>query len=418
MKIALFLDSFPKISETFILTQVEGLLTRGHEVTIFPRVASGEVLLHPIVKSWHLLDKTHFPPVNVRTLASRLGFRLRLGVASLVYRRSVARLKKTFDAHRYLPGWRGALAEAVPVIRHGGRFDILFAHFGPNGLRANWYRETGLIQGALVTVFHGYDLTEYLRTRSDAVYGPLFRNGDLFLPISRFWQARLVGMSCPAGKVRVHHVGIDCEQFAYRPRKLEAGQPMILVSIARLVEKKGIEYAIRALAQVVRNRPNIHYRIIGDGPLQSSLERLVTDLRLESHVAFTGIKTSDQVADELSRAHVMLAPSVTSLSGDMEGIPTVLMEAMATGMPVISTRHSGIPELVEDGVSGRLVAERDVDGLADAIQALMRDTGAWIPMGVAAREKVSREFSSAELNARLEDYFDSLSQIDPDGETA
>lgn len=410
MKIALFLDSFPKISETFILSQIDGLLDRGHQVTIFPRVASGETLLHPIVLRRHLLEKTHFPPGNARTLLSKVVLRLRLAVVSLAYRAAVVRLRTTFDDHCYLPGWRGALAEAVPVIRHDGRFDILFAHFGPNGLRANWYRETGLIQGALVTVFHGYDLTEYLRRHNEAVYAPLFRNGDLFLPISCFWQSRLQELGCPAANIKVHHVGIDCKQFSYRPRTLEAGQPVILVSVARLVEKKGIEYAIRALAHVISECPNIQYRIIGDGPLQSSLERLVADLRLGSHVTFAGIKTSDQVADELRRAHVLLAPSVTSRSGDMEGIPTVLMEAMATGMPVISTRHSGIPELVEDGVSGRLVDERDVDGLANAIRDLVRDTAKWRSMGDAGHEKVSREFNSSELNVSLERYFESLGE--------
>ncbi|HEB87286.1 MAG TPA: glycosyltransferase, partial [Gammaproteobacteria bacterium] len=104
--------------------------------------------------------------------------------------------------------------------------------------------------------------------------------------------------------------------------------------------------------------------------------------------------------------HLFMAPSVTSQSGDMEGIPTVLMEAMATGLPVISTLHSGIAELVDDGVSGRLVAERDVDGLAEAIRELAANVGHWPAIGTAGREKVLGEFNSKTLNIQLEHLFE------------
>jgi colanic acid/amylovoran biosynthesis glycosyltransferase len=376
MRIALFLDSFPKISETFILNQVDGLLAQGHDITIFPRAASGETLLHPIVKRRRLLDSTCFPPRNARALRAKIDYYFRLVAVFLRHPKSVARLRSTFGEHGYISCWRAALAEAEPVIRHPGRVDVLFA--------------------------------QYLRTRGAGVYAALLREGDLFLPISRFWREQLTVMGCAAERVKVHHVGIDCEQFSYHPRTLAPGRPVTLVSVARLVEKKGIEYALRALAQVVRHRTDIHYRIIGDGPLLAALEQLVAELHLGDYVTFTGLMTSDAVARELARAHIFLAPSVTGQSGDMEGIPTVLMEAMATGMPVISTRHSGIPELIESDVSGILVAERDIQGLAGAIRELIDDTTRWPAMAAAGREKVLTEFNSAVLNADLERDFEAL----------
>jgi len=410
MKIALFLDAFPAISQTFIFNQLNALLADGHEIVIFPRQHSGETTLHPVVTRCHLLQKTHFPLKRGNALWAKACLYLRLFVLNLIHRKPVNRLKRAFRKYRSVSSWRRALVEAAPVIRHGGNFDILFAHFGPNGLRANWYREAGLVSGPLVTVFHGYDMTEYLQSRTGQLYAPLFESGELFLPISRFWQTRLGALGCPIDRIKVHHVGIDCEHFSFLARTLEPGEPVTLLSVARLVEKKGIEYALRALALLVAAGSRIRYRVIGNGPLLGSLDQLATELHLSDFVTFTGVKTSDEVADELRRAHVFLAPSVTSRSGDMEGIPTVLMEAMATGMPVISTLHSGIPELVEDGVSGRLVAERDVDALAGAIRDVIHDTADWTPMGTAGRRKVLQEFNIAKLSEQLEHYFGALCQ--------
>jgi colanic acid/amylovoran biosynthesis glycosyltransferase len=290
---------------------------------------------------------------------------------------------------------------AEPLFNHGGEFDVLLAHFGPNGLRASWYRDAGLIKGPLVTVFHGYDLTVFLRNREDSVYDPLFKTGELFLPISGFWRDRLQLLGCPPSKIKVHHVGIDCDYFSFKPRTREVDKPTILISVARLVEKKGIEIALHAFARLVDLGLNVQYRIIGDGPLLESLEQFVSKKGLGQYVKFLGARMSGEVVVELNRAHVFLAPSVTSQTGDMEGIPTVLMEAMAVGMPVVSTLHSGIPELVEDGISGKLVKERDVVGLVQALKELVADVEHWPTLGANGRKKVLQEFNIKSLNEQL-----------------
>lgn len=408
MKIALFVDQFPKVSETFILNQIDGLLAHGHEITIFPRKASGESRIHSIVKSRRLIEKTHFPPNVPHSLADKLGFYIRYLTLNLTHGKSVSLMRDTFGQHSYIGNWRNAFTTAEPVLHHGGRFDVILAHFGPNGVRANWYRDAGLINGPLVTVFHGYDLSNVLHRHNEQIYDLLFREGDLFLPISHYWLEKLRILGCPAQRIKVHHVGIDCAQFALQARTREANKPTVMISVARLVEKKGIEYAIRAVARLVASELNIQYRIIGDGPLLASLKQLVSEMHLHEYVVFLGAKTSDEVIHELSRAHLFLAPSVTSHCGDMEGIPTVLMEAMAAGLPVISTLHSGIPELVEDGVSGKLVGERDVQALAHALHELVADVKQWPAMGAAGREKVLREFNIEKLNERLERLFEKL----------
>ena len=408
MKIALFVSQFPRLSETFILNQIDGLLDHGHEIIIFPCENSGETRLQGVIESRQLMDKTHYPVNLGSTLIGKVGFKLHMAILNMRYGKSISRLRKTFGQYPQISSWGTALIRAEPLLRYGKEFDLLFAHFGPNGLRASWYREAGVIDDPLVTVFHGFDLSSYFNQYDKHMYDPLFRNGDLFLPISHFWQDKLRALGCAAERLKVHHVGIDCEQFAFQPRTRDADQPTILISVARLVEKKGIEYAIRALAKLVALKLNVQYRIIGDGPLSAPLKQLVSDTQLNGHVNFLGAKTSKEVADELSRAHVFLAPSVTSRSGDMEGIPTVLMEAMATGLPVISTLHSGIPELVEAGVSGKLVGERDVPALAEVIREIAANVECWPVMGAAGRQKVLEEFNIRKLNRRLEVLFEQL----------
>jgi len=406
MKIALFVDQFPKVSETFILSQIDGLLARGHEIVIFPCQASDETKVHRVVERRRLIEKMHVPRKPARTLGDKTRSWFRLFNLHLTHAKTLARLRTAFRRYSCIGNWSNAVTIAEPLLHHGGSFDVLFAHFGPNGLRASWYRDAGLVSGPLVTVFHGFDVSTFLRLHGEKIYEPLFRSGDLFLPISRFWQHKLQALGCPADRITVHHVGVDCEQFGFHARTRAADEPTVLISVARLVEKKGIEYAIRAMHRLVALNIVVQYRIIGDGELLESLQQLTSELHLEGCVSFLGTKTSDEVTEELTRAHLFMAPSVTSQSGDMEGIPTVLMEAMATGLPVISTLHSGIAELVDEGVSGKLVAERDVDGLAEAIQELAANARSWPALGTAGREKVLGEFNSKTLNIQLEHLFE------------
>ena len=153
----------------------------------------------------------------------------------------------------------------------------------------------------------------------------------------------------------------------------------------------------------------MRYTIIGDGPLRRTLEALTDELRLRDVVVFLGWCEQRAVIEQMYGNDILVAPSVTDRIGDQEGIPVTLMEAMATGMPVISTRHSGIPELVRDGETGILVDEADVDGLTDAIETLSVDAALRSGMGRNGGAVVAAEFDMSELNRRLLRRFQELS---------
>jgi colanic acid/amylovoran biosynthesis glycosyltransferase len=203
-------------------------------------------------------------------------------------------------------------------------------------------------------------------------------------------------------------MGVDCKRLLFTPRQLDETNGVRLVSVGRLVEKKGFEYAIRAVANLLEFYPDIEYTIVGDGPLKERLQELVQKLHVSDVIHFVGQRKQEEVIDILARSHVLLAPSVTAEDGDQEGIPVTLMEAMAVGLPVLSTLHSGIPELVQDGVSGFLVPERDMDALSNRLAYLIEHPEIWPEIGLQGREFIEEHHNINKLNDRLVEIYDRL----------
>jgi colanic acid/amylovoran biosynthesis glycosyltransferase len=270
-------------------------------------------------------------------------------------------------------------------------------------------RRLGVLGGELVVAFRGADTTKYIARRGPRVYARTFRQARLLLPVCDFLGRRLVDLGAPPERVVVHRTGIDLRRWPYREREPKGGGRLRLVTVGRLVEKKGIEYVLRAVRILVDRGLDIEYRILGDGPRRDRVAALAAELGLEQRVVLHGRHAQEKLRDWLEGSDMLVAASVTAADGDEEGIPNVLKEAMALGLPVVGTRHAGIPELIEDGVSGLLVAERDEAGLADALERLAREPGRWAAMGRAGRAKVEMEYDIDRLNDRLVGLLESLS---------
>jgi colanic acid/amylovoran biosynthesis glycosyltransferase len=252
-------------------------------------------------------------------------------------------------------------------------------------------------------------MSAYLKKQPDA-YRTLFERGDLHLPISETWRAKLIALGAPEPKTLVQRMGVDASRFQASPRTLPPGEAVRFVGVGRMVEKKGFDDAIAAFAKfrTLEGAPAAHLTLIGDGPLRSTLQAQASRLHLGDSVRFAGLLPHDRVADELRAAHLFVLASKTARSGDMEGIPVALMEAMAQGLPVLATRHSGTPELVEHGVSGLLCAEGDRDALSGNMLQLARRPARWAEMGAAGAAKVRAEF---DLKAWNDVLFERLSKL-------
>jgi colanic acid/amylovoran biosynthesis glycosyltransferase len=405
MKVAFVLGRFPLLSETFILNQITGLLDRGVEVQIHALAGGDGAKYHPEVIRRRLLDRTCYASTDGP------GGSRRLALVRSVLRGLLRTEGKPHRMRDVLRHGRGDAAAAFPFTELAATpiaYDAILCHFGPYGQLALSLRNLGLMQGPIVTAFHGYDLSRQLRSAGDDTYQRLFRDGDLFLPISEHWRNRLIELGCPPSRTIVHRMGVDRGCFVVPVRQPPTPDRFRLLTVGRLVEKKGMEYAVRAVASLAGRLPGLEYTIIGDGPLKDELATLSRQLGVDHHVRMLGSRTTDQVASEMRRAQVLVAPSVTAEDGDQEGIPVVLMEAMASGLPVVSTLHTGIPELVVDGQTGYLVPERDVTALADRLIRLAFDAVKYTAMAERSPRRIEQEHDIDILNQRLIELFRSL----------
>jgi colanic acid/amylovoran biosynthesis glycosyltransferase len=303
-----------------------------------------------------------------------------------------------FKILRNVPGrWLADLARHSPALIH--------AHFGPDAVFSTAISEALAVP--LVATFHGYDIT--MRPSSSlpfALYSTqlrrLFRRAGLIIAISKFIQGRLLDRGCPPGKVLVHYIGVDTKFFSARQEERET----IILFVGRLVEKKGGEDLIRAMAIVNGRIPQLRLVIVGDGPLRSRLEALAASLRVSAE--FVGSNPREEVRAWMNRASVFCGPSREVPSGDAEGLGLVFLEAQSMGLPVVSTFHGGIPEAVCHEETGILVSPGNIEQLAAAIIRLGSSRSLRDAMGDRGRSFVRSSFDLATQTLKLEEHYDQM----------
>jgi glycosyltransferase involved in cell wall biosynthesis len=259
----------------------------------------------------------------------------------------------------------------------------------------------------MVVTFHGTDASAYLKNKKYLRELPRLVDYAHVITVSRNMAERMATAGIEIPRVNVHYIGVPVDEFGYVRRtpigeKLRKQLPVKFLQVANFVEKKGHKYTVEAFARVADKYPNTELVFAGDGPLRQSVESRCADCGLDGRVTFMGKVAGREVASLMREADLFVHHSVTAANGDSEGIPTVLMEAMSTGLPVMSTRHSGIPELVSDGVDGFLVGERDVDAYAAGMESLV---DADPQMGGRARSKIEEKFNMSLQNDKLMDIY-------------
>jgi glycosyltransferase involved in cell wall biosynthesis len=271
----------------------------------------------------------------------------------------------------------------------------LLAEYGGTGcLFADAAQAAGV---PLYVHFHGHDASVVLKkwywVRS---YRRLFEKAAGIICCSHFVAGKLRSIGCPDRLLHISPGGVDMERF-----KPSARVPQRALAVGRLVEKKAPHLTIEAFARAASVFPAARLDIIGEGPLRGLCEATIRRCRLEGRVVMHGARSSDFVADLMGETSIFLQHSVTARNGDTEGFGISLVEAMASEVPVISTRHNGFVDTVEDGVTGFLVEERDVNAMAAAMLQLFERPDRAMAMGVAGRKRVMANFTHQQMRERL-----------------
>jgi colanic acid/amylovoran biosynthesis glycosyltransferase len=403
VRIAVLTSEFPSVSETFVLQHVADLVARGHEVDVFPERAPAAAVDHPELRGGALLERRHLPPPMPRARLARL-----LGAARLALRAGggAAPLLRSLNPLAFgRHGTSLALLYRQQPFLPPRAYDVVHCHHGPVALTALRLRRLGVLSGALVASFHGHDANVAPRAGGPRMYAPLFRDARLLLANSEFLRGRLLALGAPPERVVRHPVAVRVEDFAAARPDLARDGELRVVSVARLVEAKGIDVALRAVARLAPLHPGLRYRVAGEGPERARLERLAAELGIARRVAFLGALPHDAVARLLAGANVFCLPSVVGRDGSQEAQGLALVEAQASGLPVVASAIGGVPESLCGGVSGELVPARDPEALARALGALLASPERRAAMGAAGRAFAVRHFDRRVWAERLERHY-------------
>ncbi len=399
MRVAYTMSRFPKVTETFVLREMIELEQLGFLVELFPLRREKATVVQPDAKPY--VERAHFTPlVSLSILWSNL---VTMFSQPVRYFGTLGTLiRANFGSMRYFAGALGFFPKAVDLARRMKKLGIehLHAHFASHPAAAAF--TIGRLSGIPYSfVAHGSDLH-----RDQHMLLEKTREAAFVVTISNYNREMILDICGRefGSKVHVVHCGIDTTRFTPRtdPTLWELGQgPFRIVCVGTLHEVKGQTHLIEACRMLAERGVSFECHFVGEGEDEAKLRQQVEDAVLDSQISFHGVLTSDEVLQQLQLADVLVAPSVPSRDGRREGIPVVLMEGMACGLPCIASRLSGIPELVEDGVTGILTPPGDSAGMADALQRLANHSSLRTTYGQKSVEKVHREFGLRENTSQL-----------------
>lgn len=284
---------------------------------------------------------------------------------------------------------------------------LIHAHFGNIGYKALPLSKR--LNIPLITTFYGYEASALAKKEKyQKRFKTLFEEGTLVLAEGNHLRNELIRLGCPPEKSKVFHLGVEVENYPFRKRIIEESQPVKILFAASFVEKKGAKYALLAFAEAKKKYPNIRLKLIGNGPEREEVMNLSKTLQLTNDIEWQGyIKYTDFV-QEIYKADIFIQPSITASDGNTEGgSPVSLIDAQATGIPVLSTFHADIPEVVIHNKTGLLAPEKDYQTLADNLLKLLENPQLLADYGTAGRFHVEENYNIRKQGKILGEIYDS-----------
>ncbi|MFQ5598090.1 MAG: glycosyltransferase family 4 protein [Nitrospiria bacterium] len=396
-KVGYFLKRYPRLSETFVVNEIRELQRQGIEVTVFAQKAADEKVVHEKTKILQV-PIYYMPPVKwIPEQAASVKFLKTLSANP----QTIGRL--TLSGNLSLTNYRALIEAAMvaPFIQSLG-IDLIHAHF------ATWAAAAAGFVSRITNI--PYTFTAHAKD----IYHKSVDKPDLAKKITaaRFaitvsdynkqYLEEVLKSEGTSGRIIRLYNGIDLNQFPYEESEKDPG---LIVGVGRLVPKKGFEYLIKACDLLNRNGKSFRCLIIGEGEEKDRLEKWIKLFSLEKHVRLLGSRTQEALKEILKKASVFALPCIVDKDGNRDGLPTVLLEAMALGVPVVSTKVTGIPEMISHGKNGFLVEEKNAAALAKAIDRLLGSPALQKEFTKSAYDKVRKDFNITENVALLKDHF-------------
>jgi colanic acid/amylovoran biosynthesis glycosyltransferase len=283
---------------------------------------------------------------------------------------------------------------------------ILHAHFGYHGVKMLGLKRK--LNVPMVCSFYGDDAFAKLHTdRNKKKYLGLFSEAEKILALGPYMKSELIKLGCPAEKITIHHLGINVNEIEFKQRSISKGEKIKFLIVAGFVQKKGIDIAIKALS-AFRDRYDFSLDIIGDGPLKNEILAVIEDSGIKDKIKLHGYQPYRYFIDMAYQCDVFIQASRTGDGNQKEGTPMAIVDAMATGMAVVSTKHSDIPEIVKDGEHGYLAEENSVSSLIDCLQKIFNSPEKIEAFSTKARHWVEKEFNAEIQTGKLEEYYDAI----------
>lgn len=402
LKIAFIRTNFPTPGGMFVYDRITGFIDLGYDLRIFALAPySKKFPIHEIVKEYNLLNiiDYHGKPASKREV-------LKVMLSDLLRNpKDFFRLLfSSLDIKKF--GRRSLTLSAYFLLRTYSKyqhFDIIYSISGPVSKKALFLKDL-YPKAKFVVNFVGFDYSSHVRRVGTNIYSDIFKYSDLVISHSHYSRDCIISLGCPASKIIKHPVGVNISKLCYKKRILENSGVLNFITVGRLVEKKAHRIILSAVSNILRKGKKITYHIVGDGNLlQDVLKQIESEDLLKKNVIYHGYKTQLEVIDMLHKCHVFVHPSITAMRwADQEDTTVTLLEAQATGMPVISTYHAGIPEVVLNNITGILVPERNVYELEKAMEYFIDNPENCVSMGEHGRKYIEENFDLKKLDRKLD----------------
>lgn len=394
-RVVYLVSLFPCWSETFIVREISALIESGVDVRVLSLKRPSERLVHADAEA--LLERVRHPGSGPAAAIALLGTMARRPIVLAgILGRIVA------------DSWRSprVLSRSLVALLRGLEHIAWLRRFDPDLIHAHWATYPSTVAWALGRLLdrpfgftcHAHDIfTErqlLLRKINEAALAVTISHYNV-----EWLRAHVAGEA--AGRLKVVHCGVDIPATPWEPDGRGHG---VVLAVGRLDPIKGFDTLVEAIALLQQRGVDVCCRLVGSGPLESALRERAARLGVAERVEFAGAQPQEVVRRWMRDATVFALPSRVADDGNRDGIPVALMESMASGCATVSTRVSGIPELIQDGVGGLLVESDDAVGLADALEGLLRDEGLRRHLAIGARTRIAEGFDARKEAARLRDH--------------